>query len=259
MTETTLVGGGRPEAKPSPLIRVLAQVRWPVMTGFVVDAVADEFAARIGADYPLREKAQELGFLLTPEGVTEQAGEPLHRFVSVDRTLAVTLATTSITLETTAYTTHDDFIPRFIALVREIKVHLPLQRWDRFGYRYTNRFSEERDVVALQGLFDPVVLGPIALDFADPVTYSVGETIYEGDGGSLLVKSAYLPANASIDPTIQPAPTRSWVLDLDAFAVGPSSAFEDTELSEQANLLSRKAKRFFERVTTDEFRSRFAF
>lgn len=259
MTEATGVEGRQSAGEPSHLIRVLAQVRWPVMSGFALDNVADQLADRIGKDYPLRERGQELGFLLTPEGATQQVGGTLHRFLDGDRKWIVTFAATFITLETSAYTTHEDFIPRLVAVLREIKTHLPLQRWDRFGYRYTNRFIDsESEVQSLRELFDPAVLGTLALGFGDRIVHNVGETVYEGDEVSLLVKSAYLPPNASIDATIEPASGPSWILDLDAFATGPSAAFDDDAINRQASVLAKKARDFFEKVTTDEYRARFS-
>ena len=228
------------------------------MSGFAADDVADQFAVRIGKDYPLRERGQELSLLLTPEGVTQQAGATLHRFADGDRQWVVTFAATFITLETSAYTTHQDFIQKLVAVVREVKDYLPLQRWDRFGYRYTNRLTDEADVKVLRQLFDPAVLGTLALDFGDNIVHNVGETVYEGKEASLLVKSAYLPPDASIDATIPPASGRSWLLDLDAFATGPSAAFDDAAINQQANVLAKKARDFFEKVTTDEYRARFA-
>lgn len=233
-------------------------MRWPVMSGFAVDTVADELAVRIGKEYPLREKGQEVGFLLTPEGVTQQSGNVLHRFLDGDGQWTVTFAATFITLETTAYSSHEEFIPRLVAVVRELKGYLPLQRWDRFGYRYTNRFSDESALAALRQMFDPAVLGTLALDFKDNIVHSVAETVYEGQEASLLVKTAYLPPNATVEATIPPVPGRAWILDLDAFANGPSGAFDDAAIEEQANLLARKAHDFFGKVITDEYRSRFA-
>lgn len=258
MAEANVVVGNRSATKPPHLIRVLAQVRWPVMSGFAVDEVADQLAIRIGRDYPLREKGREISLLLSPEGVAQQAGGTLHRFFDGDRQWVVTFAATFITLETSAYTTHQDFIEKLVAVVREVKEYLPLQRWDRFGYRYTNRFAEEADVNALQKLFDPAVLGTLALDFGDRIVHNVVETVYEGKEASLLVKSAYLPPNESIDATLPPVPGLSWLLDLDAFSTGPSAAFDDAAINQQANVLAKKARDFFEKVTTDEYRARFA-
>ncbi len=195
--------------------------------------------------------------MVTPDGVTQQSGGTLHRFTDGDRHWTVTFAATFVTLETSAYRSHEDFIPRFVAVLREIKGYLPLQRWDRFGYRYTNRFSDESDLESLREMFDPAVLGTLALSFGDTLVHHVGETVYDGGEASLLVKSAYLPPNASIDTTIQPVSTPSWMLDLDAFAGGPSSAFDDASLSQQASVLAAKALDFFTKVTTDEYRARF--
>jgi uncharacterized protein (TIGR04255 family) len=227
------------------------------MSGFAADDVADQLAVRIGKDYPLREKGQELGLLVTPESVTQQAGGTLHRFTDGDQQWAVTFAATFVTLETSAYTSHEDFIQRFVAVVGEVKDYLPLQRWDRFGYRYTNRFTEESDIQSLQQLFNPAVLGTLALDFSDEIVHNVGETVYQGKEASLLVKSAYLPPNSSIDPTIPPVPGQTWLLDLDAFVNGPSTAFDAAAINRQARVLARKARDFFTKVTTNEYRARF--
>lgn len=248
-----------PVAKRSPLIRVLAQVRWPSLSGFDVKAVADALANQIGRDYPLRGLAQEFGLLVTPEGMTQQQPTGmLHRFSDGSGKWTITLAATFVSLETSAYTSHDEFIPRLVAVVREVKGHLPLQRWDRIGYRYTNRFSDEPDLASLRKLFSPAVLGTLALDPADSIVHTVADTLYGGAEASLLVRSAYLPPNASIDSGIPSVPGRAWLLDLDAFASGPSSDFDDSAISKQANLLARKAHDFFQKVTTDEYRARFA-
>lgn len=258
MSASTVPLDDQSPKKASPLIRVLSQIRWPVLSGFAPDRVADTLAGQeFGKTYPLRERAQESQFLLTPDGVTQQVGGVLHRFASGDGTWAVTLAATFVAVETSAYKSHDDFIPRLASVVGQLKGHLPLQRWDRFGYRYTNRITDEDDLSELTRLFDPSVVGTVGLDFPDDIVHTVGETVYQGEDASLLVKSAYLPPNASIDPTIPPAPQRTWLLDLDAFATGPSSAFSDAEIQQQAALLSKKAHGFFAKVTTDDFRNRF--
>lgn len=254
-----VVGGDSVEGEPPHLIRVLSQVRWPEMSGFALEDVADRVALGIGAQYPLRERGQELSLLMTPEGVTQQAGGTLHRFADANGKWFVTLAATFVTLETSAYVSHHDFISRLVAVVGEVRRYLPLHRWDRFGYRYTNRFIEDGDDnQSFRKFFNPAVLGTLALDFGDNIIHSVGETVYEGKEASLLVKSAYLPAGASIDATISPVAGQSWLLDLDAFATGPSTAFNDDEIHQQANLLAKKARDFFDKVTTDEYRARFA-
>lgn len=243
--------------KDSPLIRVLSQIRWPVLSGFDADKAADALAAQIGKEYPLRDRAQETQFLVGPEGVTPQAGGALHRFSSADGHWVVTLASTFITLETSAYRSHDDFIQRLASVVGQLKTHLPLLRWDRFGYRYTNRLIDEEDIRDLKDLFVQAVLGTVGLEFPDVIVQSVGETVYQSEGSSLLVKSALLPPNAIIEPTIPPVSQRTWILDLDAFVLGPSMAFDDADIQRQATELSAKAHSFFEKVTTDDFRNRF--
>jgi uncharacterized protein (TIGR04255 family) len=227
------------------------------MTAFDHDAVADKLAVQLAKDYPLREKAQESAFLLTPEGVTQQAGGTLHKFRDGDDKWSVTFGATFLTLETSAYTSHNDFIPRLVSLIHGLKEFLPLQRWDRFGYRYTNRISDEDDMKSLDKLFVPEVLGTLGLDFGDRVVHNVSETVFEGTDASLLVKSAFLPPNASIEPTLAPIPGNAWILDLDSFINGPSTAFGDAEIEKQATTLSLTAHEFFGKVITDDYRARF--
>lgn len=245
--------------KTSPLIRVLSQVRWPTLTGFEVDEVAAGLAKKIGRDYPRHDKVHGMQLVITPEGVTEQPGENLHRFQSVDESWIVTLSATFITLETTRYKSHEDFIPRFGRLIGELTSVYPIPLWERFGYRYTNRISDEHDIEDLAALFDRSVLGLYALAQPDDVLqHSVTEAVLEGSGASLLVRSAYLQAGASIDPTIPALQTRAWFLDLDAFSGAEAVALTKHLAEQHANMLSEKAHAFFEKVTTNEYRHRYA-
>lgn len=227
------------------------------MTGFNVDSAADILAERISSQYPLRDSGNEVSLTITPEGVSQTTGARLHKF-SDGEGWDATFGSTFITLETNAYAGHDDFIKRLVSVVREVKELLPLQRWDRIGYRYTNRLAGQ-DIDKLSEYFDPAVLGTQALGIADDIVHSVSETVYKGNGASLLVKSALIPPNASLEPTIPPVSSKSWILDLDAFIEGPSKEFSDKSISDRAGVLSAKASEFFEKVTTSGFRKRFAY
>lgn len=255
MDDGTGARGGPHDTPALPLIRVLAQVRWPVMTGFSVDSSADTLAERISSRFPLRESGNEVTLMITPEGVTQKTGGQLHKF-SDGEGWDATFGSTFITLETSAYTGHDDFIERLVYVVREVKELLPLQRWDRIGYRYTNQLIGD-DVARLPEYFEPAILGTQTLGFADELVHCVSETIYSGQNASLLVKTALLQPNARLEPTIPATPNRSWILDLDAFIEGPSKDFSDENITAQAGRLSAKAHEFFEKVTRDGFRKRF--
>lgn len=255
MDDGTGARGGPHETPALPLIRVLAQVRWPVMTGFSVDSSADTLAERISSQYPLRESGNEVTLTITPEGVTQTNGARLHKF-SDGEGWDATFGSTFITLETSAYAGHEDFIKRLVYVVREVKELLPLKRWDRIGYRYTNQLTGQ-DFDKRSECFDPAVLGTQALGSADEIVHCVSETIYRGSDASLLVKTALLPPNASLEPTIPSVPNKSWILDLDAFVEGPSKEFSDENIADRASVLSTKAREFFEKVTTDGYRKRF--
>lgn len=251
------IGGDAGGKKPSPLIRVLAQVRWPVLTGFDFDEVNRALAKAIRSTYPRYNEVKEAQLIITPEGVTQQQGGSLHRFQSADASSTVTFAPTFITLETSAYTSHEVFVPRLGDLIDALTRVQPIPFWERFGYRYTNRIADERDLAELTQLFDPAVLGLVPLE-RDVLRQSITEAILEDTDSSLLVRSLYVPEGTVIEPTIPPLPQRAWFLDLDAFSGASTVELTRERAEREANALSDRAHVFFKKVSTDEYRARYA-
>lgn len=252
MTDAATVG----VRKPSPLIRVLSQIRWPVLTGFDIDDVVKGLAKTLSGEYPRYNQVNETQLIVSPEGVRPQRGETLHRFQSADAAWSATLAPTFVSLESSAYTSHHDFVPRLGDLVEALtKVHaIPV--WERFGYRYTNRISDERDIAELDRLFAPAVLGLVPLR-RDNLQQSITEAVFEDASSSLLVRSIYAPPGAAIESNIPPLPIRAWFLDLDAFSGASNAEMTRARAEEEANSLSARAHEFFAMVSTDEYRDRY--
>jgi uncharacterized protein (TIGR04255 family) len=87
----------------------------------------------------------------------------------------------------------------------------------RMGYRYTNRVPGEIDI---RPLIRAEVRGGDAVVPPRPgveVVQSVSETLFKVGADTLLARWAQLPGGVTIDPTLPPLSTESWLLDLDAY------------------------------------------
>jgi uncharacterized protein (TIGR04255 family) len=241
----------------SPLARVLCQIRWPRLTWFKTDEVAGKLGESIGSDYPFPEAQQEAQFIITPEGVMPQRGADLHNLVSADRTWTVTLGSTFLSLNTVDYDDHEDFIDRLVRVFDALLLAAPIPELNRLGYRYTNRITDAADLENLGSFFRPDILGAIANGEPQGLVHSASEAVYGDSGGFLLVRTALLGPNASIDPTLPPAAAKSWVLDLDAYTEAAPLARLPVDVRALAQTQADRARRHFRELITDAFKERF--
>lgn len=242
----------------SPLVRVLAQIRWAPMTSFDLENTVSTFAPLIGSTYPLRETQQEVSFLVTPDGVKQQDGGRIHQFVSADDAWKVSVADGHISLETSAYLSRDDFTERLSAILDAWKQCVTIPRVVRIGYRYTNRIDRPEDYALLSELVTPLVLGGINVPTDDSVTFlqSTGESAFGIESGMLVARWAQLAPNSTVDPTLPPSENKSWVLDIDAFREA-RLPFDTEAIVAEARRLAQSAYRFMRAVTTDRFTTHF--
>lgn len=255
-TEPTEGTAVRPLSR-APLARVLCQIRWNRLSKFELNDIADRVAQIIGDDYPLRDAQQEMEFVLSPSGVSQQTAGTIHRFQTADRAWTVSLGQQFLTVDTTKYEGHEDFVKRlttvFSALTRTVTI--PFLTW--VGYRYINHLAEATDVENLRDLFVEGVLGGLAQGDARDLRRTVSESVYGDDGANfLLVRSALLEPGMILEPTLPPVDGKSWILDLDSYR-------EDVKgiplegLAQLTTDLSARAAKHFRSVITNEFVRRF--
>jgi uncharacterized protein (TIGR04255 family) len=241
----------------SPLARVLCQIRWPKLAWFKTDEVESKLGDAIGSDYPYPETQQEAQFIITPQGVTPQQGDKLYKWVSADRNWTVTMGSTFLSLETVAYGEHEDFIERLGQAFDALLAVAPIPGVVRVGYRYTNRITNADDLANLGSYFQAGILGAIASGEPQGLVHSVSESVYGEDGGFLLVRTALLGPNASVDPSLPPADKKSWVLDLDAYVESPPPGLAPTDVRALAQAQADRARKHFRELITNEFKDRF--
>jgi hypothetical protein len=128
----------------APLVRVLAQVRFPQFSQFLSeeDQIARKFAALVADDYPLFEEGVETVFMLTPNGVSpQQGGSKLWRLRAADASWQISFAHNFVALETTSYGRRSDFADRFQKVWEAFRSVARPPFIERAGIRYTNRIE----------------------------------------------------------------------------------------------------------------------
>lgn len=242
----------------APLARVLVQVRWPELSSFDLESVAATMARQLSDGFPLKRRDSEVQLLFTPAGPQQQANGFVHRLTSAADDWTISVGESFIALETSAYKGHEDFIARLRGALDALNETAKIPVVTRIGYRYTNRIVGVDDLARLSERFAPSVLGGVGdAPAGSTLVHSITESVYRLDGAALLVRSAQVGANESIDPTLAPVQEKSWILDLDAYDES-RNVFTVDSVCERVNDLSAIASGQFHALTTEEFTKRYA-
>ncbi len=243
----------------APLVRVVAQVRFPLVASIEKADFIAPFQESVREEYPALRPEKNFSMLLSPSGAIEaQAPTTIWRFQDISGDWRASLAPDFVALETTRYSSRSDFLERFERLLRAIKAHIDPQVADRLGIRYIDR-------VPWDGAedFAPLVLPEVAGSLLWPVGHMVKQAITQNiyvlpeDAGELMVRWGLLPPNVTIDPSaVEPSDSPTWILDLDAY-VNRTQAFDVEPLLERTRFFAERVYTFFRWMVTDEFLRRF--
>jgi uncharacterized protein (TIGR04255 family) len=242
-----------PIAHP-PLVRVLAQLRFPVQPEFdqrdaitpILDALADKFPV------VREEPMQGLLFKMDPAVSNETRSWTIWRLSDVAMQWRISLARDFLALETTAYQNHADFIQRFQDVLSAFPKRLRPAVTDRFGLRYVDRLTEPA-MLHINELIRPELLGVLASPASARTRQSFAESICDVAPHTLIARYGKLPPNASYDPgTLVPIAEPSWILDLDMYREH-TRAFDIDQLAVDAKLYAARIYTFFRWAVTDKF------
>ena len=228
--------------KAAPLVRVLAQIKFPTILAVAEPTAVAPFQERIRSAYPHADKetAQRLDVnLQTPQAVKVET-ESIWRFQDRDKQWRASLSPTFLALETTRYTSRDDFLGRMKVLTEALEQTLNPRVTTRVGLRYIDRI--EGDAVShIRDLIRPEVLGSYAL-FAPAVRHILANADFDTEeGASITTRWGMLPPNGTIDPNVlEPAKDQNWILDLDMYT--------DVQGDFTAAALGPQLERFAERI-----------
>lgn len=260
MSKFTLTPVDEVHLDRAPLAKVLTQVQYSRTPQLVTDDAESLIADALGR-YPVRRRHHVAGMF--PSVMIN--GEPLPLpsggatgsvlvFSETSGSWQVTVTETAVSLETTDYSSRDDFCSRAAEVFKAISAVALPPIVDRVGLRYIDRLSgdalprvPEFIVPPLQVLYG-VVEPPLAIH------HSVSDSLIEISlSERLQVRSGFLPAGTGFDPALPIVNEPSWVLDMDVYTISAGFAFDADELEERLRRFAETAYAFFRYATTPAF------
>lgn len=245
----------------SPLVRVVAQVRFPPIL-----AIRDPDRVAIFQDV-LRETYPHL-HKDRAHRIETIAGEPpnVHQEVIwrlADREQAprwqVSLAVDFVALDTSDYDSRQDFFDRLRTVVAAVESTFRPAEVKRLGVRYIDRLTDEA-VERVDELLRPEILG--ILQSAEDTPPALGDSVIHlmndvqflaQDGSRIRGRWGKVPSDTTYDPnSLEPVSKPSWVLDLDMFTSEPQP-FKSEEVLRTATDFAECLYWLFRWMVTDEF------
>lgn len=238
----------------APLVRVIAQIRFPLIVSLEKSDFMAPFQESMRAAYPVLRSERIQAVVLGNQGLASAQPQNIWRFSDVAGKWRVSLAPDFVALETTSYSSRQDFFDRLTAVVNALQEHFEPKVVDRIGVRYIDRLvgAALKDIPKL---VQPQVLGLLATSPGSQVDHMITESLFSvpNTGASLLVRHGRLPKGATVDPSaIDPIDEPSWILDIDMFRT-PSRELGAKEIADEARGFSERIYTFFRWAVTDDF------
>ncbi|MBI2215903.1 MAG: TIGR04255 family protein [Candidatus Rokubacteria bacterium] len=242
--------------KNAPLVRVIAQVRFPAILAIEQPDFVAPFQETLRATYPVLRKEQAQGLLIAPAGVASVKPQTAWRFADVDGHWRVSLTPDFLALETTNYRSRSEFLTRLRAVVAALGEHVEPKLIDRLGVRFIDRITGAA-VDDITKLVRSEVRGIIGTAAGSHVVHTLSETMFELDDARVVARWGCLPPETTIDPgAIEPVPDKSWILDLDMFTAKPVPFVAD-QVVKDAERYAERIYTFFRWAVTDDFLRRY--
>jgi uncharacterized protein (TIGR04255 family) len=235
----------------APLVRVIAQLRFPAIVSLGRPDFIGPFQEAIRPRYPILRQEQTAGFVVGPLGMMQRSDGVVWRFHDKVDAWRVSLSQDFVALESIVYKDRQDFFERFKQILVAMDAVAKLPVYDRLGVRYVNRVRGA-EFTKLASLVRPEVLG-IASSPISGLGHSLCESLFQNQDVSFNTRWGRLPANATTDPTVlDPIEEPSWVLDLDVFR-GAQRDFDVAEVLDDGRTFARTIHHFFRWCVTPEF------
>jgi uncharacterized protein (TIGR04255 family) len=236
----------------APLVRVIAQIRFPLVVAIEQRSFVAPIQEAMRAHYPQLRQEQIQALLVGRGGVAPADQERVWRFSDLTGQWRVTLAPDFLALETTAYTSRAEFFDRLRLVIEVLAKHVEPKVVDRLGVRYIDRIAGAA-VGRIADLVRPEVRGITGTGADAHLHHSLTESVFVLDTSRLLARWGRLPAGATVDPSaIEPISDPSWLLDLDMFSAEPLPFSPDTVAATGAEY-ARRIYTFFRWAVTDDF------
>jgi uncharacterized protein (TIGR04255 family) len=216
------------------------------------------FQEAIRSTYPVLRPEQVQGIALGPHGVAPGPRQTAWRFSDVHGGWRVSVTPEFVAIETTSYTSRDDFLKRLRFVLDAFAEHVEPSLVQRLGVRYIDRVTGDA-LADISKLVRREVLGIVATPPSEHARHSLTETLFDLPESKvqLLARWATVPADATVDPTaIEPIDEPSWVLDIDMFS-NEEHPFDPEKIVNVAQRYSERLYTFFRWVVTEGFLRRY--
>jgi uncharacterized protein (TIGR04255 family) len=239
----------------APLVHVVSQIMFPMQLELRSEEGLAKVASALADSYPVvhPERVQKVFFDTTAPFQQPPTGEVIWRLEDSDRQWQVTIGSTFVGLDTSAYISRADFCARFTEVVNAIAANVNPPSVERLGIRYIDRIDDPEQINHLASLVRPELLGGIGvpLDSSARLEHSVSQSVFALDDHHLLVKWAVLPANQTPDPIVPAVDRVSWILDVDCITQEVFSFDPDAILAKVGSFAEEVYKFFRWAVTED--------
>lgn len=251
------LSGPAPERVPlpeSPLVCVLAQVRFPTILAIRSPDKVASFQEAIRGDYPVLEKEEFQDIAVQSNGqVLSSGADMIWRFHNErKRGWRVSLGTGFVALETNQYTDRHDFLARLQTILAVTEEVLNPRICTRFGIRYIDRVVKPAG--EMRGLLKEWALGVAGEEPGRFAHHTLTEAAFPTEeGGTLQARWGGLPKNGTVDPALMaPIDEPSWLLDLDMWD-GNQRPFSSGPLSEMSGAYTNRVYSVFRWIVNDDF------
>lgn len=251
------LGGPAPEERPlamSPLARVVVQARFSSVLKIDSKEGVAPFQELVRKQYPLLEQVTSHGLQMEVSASVPNfrpIASNVWRFSDASKAFVASLTSDAITLETSVYPGRHAFMQRWEQLLHWVENTYSPGLAVRAGIRYLNRIDGEA-LGNLPEWIAPNLIGVALPEYREHVSQALSEASLAIEEGTMLLRWGILPPNATIDPGfMEPVPTTSWLLDIDAISTD-QHAFEAEALAVTYQRLSERAYAVFRWVMTDE-------
>lgn len=236
----------------SPLVRVIAQVRFPLIMSIENPEFIAGFQEAIRPQYPILRSEKQV--VPVPGPIASIRPQQIWRFEQLKgNPWRATLSPEFLALETADYTSRADFLDHWNILVTALHQHLRPAVIDRLGIRYVDRLIDDQ-VGRVPDLFRAEVAGILATELGTGASLSICENVFElpDEGAQMRTRWGLLPSRATIDPsTIEPLENPSWLLDVDAFDT-TTQGLDPENIMLQSRKLCERIYSMFRWAITDE-------
>jgi len=242
----------------APLVRVIAQVRFPPILSLEKREFIAPFQEAIRGTYPVLRPEQAQGIMLGPHGVAPGPKQVAWRFSDVGGGWRVSITPDFVAIETTSYTSRGDFLTRLRFVLDAFAEHVEPALAQRLGVRYIDRVTGDA-LVDIGELVRQELLGIVATPLSEHARHSLTETVFTVPDSKeqLLARWGLVPAGGTVDPNaIEPIGEPSWVLDIDMFS-SQEHPFVPEEIVTTARRYTERLYTVFRWAVTDDFLRRY--